>query len=118
MLQACIRAWRTHAAKVGMEANREALKKRVKHLHQPGGVVGVIGSAASVGLPPEGHKSNTSGSNVAGPCHHAVVMCVVWSHAMMDHATILCRDVCHVVPCHDRPRHHAVLVYVMSFHAM
>ncbi len=91
----------TGVAKVGMETNREAPKKRDKHLHPPGGVVGVVGvvgSAASVGRPPEGRaphisssnvvgvvgsaagvgrpsegpKSNTSGSNVAGPCHHAV----------------------------------------------
>ncbi len=89
----------TGATKVGMEANREAPKKRGKHLHSLGGVVGVVGSAASVGRPPEGRaphasssnvggvvgsaagvgrpseglKSNTSGSNVARPCRHAVV---------------------------------------------
>ena len=42
----------TGAAKVGMEANREAPNKRDKHLHPPGGVVGIVGSAASVGRPP------------------------------------------------------------------
>ncbi len=40
--------------------------------------------------------------------HHAVVMFVVWSPAIMLY------DVCHVVPCHDRPCHHAVLMNVMN----
>jgi hypothetical protein len=35
-----------------------------------------------------------------GPCHHAVVMFVTWSHVIMGHAIMLCRDVCNVVPCH------------------
>ncbi len=44
-----------------------------------------------------------------GPCHHAVLMCVMTSHAMMiDHAIMQYSDVYHVVPCHDGPCHHAV----------
>ncbi len=44
---------------------------------------------------------------------YSVVMCVMLSNAMMDHAIMQCRDVCHVVPCNVGPCHHAVMVCVM-----
>ncbi len=61
------------------------------------------------------HSPAEAGGDVEGVvpchdelCHNAVVMCVKLSYAMMDHAIMLCSDVCHVVPCHDGLCHNAV----------
>jgi hypothetical protein len=54
------------AAEIGRDAGRAAHKKRAKHIHPPGGVVGVGDSAAGVGRPLEGRKSHSSSSNDGG----------------------------------------------------
>ncbi len=45
-------------------------------------------------------------------------MRVMWLHAMMDNAIMQYSDACHVVPCHDGPRNHAVAMCVMWSYAM
>ncbi len=47
------------AAEIGRDAGRRAAhKKRAKHIHPPGGVVGVFDIAAGVGRSLEGHTQH------------------------------------------------------------